>query len=134
MAAISPNLVNIGVSPNDGTGDPLRVAFQNIRTDIQAIFDRGAPGSEFSILGNKIEILADNTDLELEANGTGHVIINDNRLVIDNSHTPTTSSGVPGDRAGSIAWDANYLYVCFQDYVGPATACWRRIALPGTTW
>lgn len=41
---------------------------------------------------------------------------------------PTTNIGRPGDRAGAIASDTNYVYVCTADYTG-STAIWKRIAL-----
>jgi len=43
---------------------------------------------------------------------------------------PPSSVGRVGDRAGTIASDANYLYVCTADYNG-STAVWKRVALTG---
>ncbi len=42
--------------------------------------------------------------------------------------TPTSSTGAPGNTAGMIAWDANYIYVCTADHDG-STAIWKRTAL-----
>ena len=41
---------------------------------------------------------------------------------------PTTPLGVAGDRAGMIASDATYLYVCTASYDG-ASSIWKRITL-----
>jgi hypothetical protein len=41
---------------------------------------------------------------------------------------PSSNVGRRGDRAGTIAADANYVYVCTADYNG-TTAVWKRIAL-----
>jgi len=44
---------------------------------------------------------------------------------------PTTSVGSAGDKAGMIAADATYVYICHTDYDG-VTAIWTRAAL--STW
>jgi hypothetical protein len=41
---------------------------------------------------------------------------------------PASSIGSQGDRAGAIAADANYIYVCTADYNG-STSIWKRAAL-----
>jgi hypothetical protein len=45
---------------------------------------------------------------------------------------PTTSAGSSFDKAGMIAFDANYIYYCTAGYVNPTTPIWKRVAL--TTW
>lgn len=42
--------------------------------------------------------------------------------------TPSSSTGAPGNKAGMLAWDANYIYVCTADYDG-STGIWKRTAL-----
>jgi hypothetical protein len=44
---------------------------------------------------------------------------------------PTTKFGSQGDRAGSIATDSTYVYVCTADWDG-TTAIWKRLSL--TSW
>lgn len=46
---------------------------------------------------------------------------------------PTTSIGAAGDRAGSIAADATYIYVCTADYDG-VSDIWKRVTLVGGAW
>tara|TARA_B100001059_G_C17838207_1_gene589758 strand:+ start:6609 stop:6956 length:348 start_codon:yes stop_codon:yes gene_type:complete len=43
-------------------------------------------------------------------------------------NTPTSNTGAAGDKAGYIAWDTNYIYVCVANYDG-STAIWKRVAL-----
>jgi hypothetical protein len=38
---MSQELINIGTSPNDGSGDPLRVAFQKINNNFSQLFSSG---------------------------------------------------------------------------------------------
>ena len=49
------------------------------------------------------------------------------RQVAMKQATPS-STGAPGNTAGMIAWDANYIYVCTADHDG-STAIWKRTAL-----
>ena len=44
------------------------------------------------------------------------------------SSVPTTTVGSSGDKAGDIAVDGSYLYVCFGSYNG-STNIWKRVAL-----
>ena len=44
---------------------------------------------------------------------------------------PSANTGATGDKAGLIAWDTSYIYICTGDYDG-ATAIWKRVAL--ATW
>ena len=47
---------------------------------------------------------------------------------------PTSSSGSAGDKAGSIAFTAAFLYYCVSDFVAPGTQVWQRIAKDATAW
>lgn len=70
--------INIGSSANDGTGDPLRTAFDKINDNFDEIYTElgGSSLSNLQLTGNKL--ISDNTngDIELDPNGTGKVIIN----------------------------------------------------------
>jgi|GEM_PF-5083473 hypothetical protein len=59
--------------------------------------------------------------------------VSDNCIRLRASKTPTHSYGANGDKAGMIAWDSSYLYVCRGNYDG-TTNIWRRISLPSGTW
>lgn len=49
------------------------------------------------------------------------------------TNVPLTSKGVQGDRAGAIAVDSTYIYVCVSDWNGTSDI-WKRVALTGGTW
>ena len=42
--------------------------------------------------------------------------------------TPSSNTGAPGNKAGMISWDTNYIYICVADYDG-SSAIWKRVAL-----
>jgi len=42
---------------------------------------------------------------------------------------PITLFGLPGDKKGTIFATTSVVYYCFQDYVGPSTACWGKITM-----
>ena len=46
---------------------------------------------------------------------------------------PSTSAGVAGDKAGYIASDSSYLYICVRDYDGVPNA-WKRILIDPIGW
>ena len=48
---------------------------------------------------------------------------------IRDAYTPADTSGVAGDLSGSIAWDADYLYVCVDNYSDGLGDIWSRTAL-----
>tara|TARA_Y100000022_G_C13032135_1_gene276068 strand:- start:75 stop:422 length:348 start_codon:yes stop_codon:yes gene_type:complete len=50
------------------------------------------------------------------------------RQVATKQATPSSSTGAAGNKAGMIAWDTNYIYVCTADHDG-STAIWKRVAL-----
>tara|TARA_R100001510_G_C7445714_1_gene72952 strand:- start:15 stop:362 length:348 start_codon:yes stop_codon:yes gene_type:complete len=50
------------------------------------------------------------------------------RQVAMKQATPSSSTGAPGNKAGMIAWDTNYIYVCTADYNG-SSAIWKRTQL-----
>jgi hypothetical protein len=47
---------------------------------------------------------------------------------------PEHQYGQSGDVAGMTAYDADYFYWCYQNYVDNSTACWRRVARALTSW
>lgn len=67
--------VNIGGSANDGTGDPLRTAFDKINDNFTELYGAtsAGPGQNVAISGNKIISEDTDGDIELEPNGTGTV-------------------------------------------------------------
>jgi hypothetical protein len=129
---MAQQVINIGGSANDGTGDPLRTAFTKANQNFAELYAKSAAGSNLDISDNKIEATNSNGNVELTPNGAGRVVIVDDTLTINTSKTPTTSVGAAGDIAGMIAWNSNYIYVCTANYDG-STSIWKRTAI-GSSW
>lgn len=73
--------VNIGSSANDGTGDPLRTAFDKINDNFAEIYDTlGGPSastlSDLYFQNSTITNRTTNGDITIEPNGTGKFIVN----------------------------------------------------------
>ena len=70
--------INIGSAANDGTGDPLRTAFDKINDNFTEVYDNlgGSSLSEIQFTGSVISNSVTNGDITLEPNGTGTVFIN----------------------------------------------------------
>ena len=68
---MSQEIINYGAAPNDGTGDPLRVAFIKTDNNFDQIWAAGPVGSNITILNNTIQVTNTNGNLELATNGTG---------------------------------------------------------------
>lgn len=123
--------VNIGTSPNDGTGDSLRTSFDKINDNFEELYGRTAAGNNFDFNENTLTTTNTNGDIILDPNGTGKVIISGNKINISTAKTPASSVGTSGDRAGDIAYDSQYIYVCTANYDGSSTI-WKRSLL--STW
>lgn len=59
--------------------------------------------------------------------------ISDFGTYVPKSSAPVTSVGLPGDVAGLLAPDLNYLYYCTAPYDG-ITHIWKRVAWSTDTW
>jgi hypothetical protein len=75
------------------------------------------------------------TNLRLEVASGGGVNVNSkiymNQPAILSTATPGSAIGAVGDEAGTVTWDADYIYICTADYDG-ITAIWKRS--PIATW
>jgi hypothetical protein len=69
-------VINIGAIPNDGTGDPLRTAFNETNLNFDQVFAAGPVLSNIQIANNKILTTNTNGNLILAPNGTGVVQAN----------------------------------------------------------
>ena len=69
--------INIGSAANDGSGDPLRSAFDKINDNFTEVYTElgGASLSNISITGNTIGSDDTNGNIILSPNGTGDVVI-----------------------------------------------------------
>lgn len=113
---MAQQLIDIGTTANDGTGDQLRDAFDKVNdNDTELYTDKAI---------NEAAIAANAADIATITGGTATVV---------RTTAPALPHGVAGDLEGMIARDDDYLYVCIADYVDTATIIWKRIALPAPT-
>ncbi len=71
--------------------------------------------------------------LHFDDNTTGYIRFQ-NGNVCKIVSAPAHQYGQNGDVAGMTAYDAEYFYWCYQNYVDNSTACWRRVARSLTSW
>jgi len=103
---MSQYFINIGALPNDGTGDPLRTAFNDTNLNFDQIFAAGPVLSNVQIVGNKILTLNTNGNLVLSPNGVGRVV--SNVSIVPNTSN-THDLGSP-----SLRW--NTVYSTYMDF------------------
>lgn len=127
---MTQQIINVGASANDGTGDPLRTSFQKINANFSELYATGAAGSNLELSDNAINATNSNGNVELVPSGTGQVVVSGDRLAI---LEPLTPSGVgnAGDVAGTFAWDTNNIYICTGDYDG-STIIWQTYTVGNT--
>ena len=82
--------VNIGSSANDGTGDPLRTAFDKINDNFTELYTASTVSHDITLSGNKISTGSSNANLKLEASGTG--VIELEGIQIRDNHIEGTRS------------------------------------------
>ena len=68
--------VNIGVSANDNTGDPLRTAFDKLNDNFDEVYAAGPVGTNITVSSNTIASTNTNGNIDLNPAGTGKVLIN----------------------------------------------------------
>lgn len=73
---MAQQIINTGEEPNDGTGEPLRSAFNAVNENFTEIYAAGPVGSNVVISGNTIAVTGTNNNLVLSANGIGNVQFN----------------------------------------------------------
>lgn len=123
-------VINIGSAANDGTGDPLRTAFTKANQNFTELYGKGAAGANFDFTDNTLASTNTNGNIELNPNGSGTVVIQDNKFRISTSKTPTSMVGAPGDKMGTIAWDSFGIYICIADYDGSSQIWLRAQGVP----
>jgi hypothetical protein len=77
---MSQYMINIGALPNDGTGDPLRTAFNETNLNFDQVFAAGPVLSNIRIANNTILTTNTNGNLVLAPNGVG--VIQSNQSII----------------------------------------------------
>lgn len=68
--------INIGAAANDGTGDPLRTAFNDVNLNFANVWDTGLPNSNVQFSNNRILTTNTNANLVLAPNGIAKVVSN----------------------------------------------------------
>jgi hypothetical protein len=121
-------VISVGTTANDGTGDPLRTAFTKINQNFTEVYAKDAIGANFDFTQNTLSSTNTNGNIQLSPNGSGHVVVDDDVILLNTSKTPGSSAGANGDTAGMIAWNSSYVYVCIANYDG-STAIWKRATL-----
>ena len=109
--------VNLGSSANDGTGDPLRTAFDKINDNFDELYlySTAATGNNITITGNTIASDDTNGNIILDPNGTGEVRLN---------VTTQLTVGAAGAAAAVPATPTTYIQINVNGttYVVPAFA------------
>jgi hypothetical protein len=68
--------IDIGAAANDGTGDPLRTAFNYVNNNFSNVWNTGLPNSNIQFSDNRILTVNTNANLVLAPNGVGKVASN----------------------------------------------------------
>jgi hypothetical protein len=89
--------LNVGSNANDGTGDTLRSAMQNVNTMFTELYESPLFSGNITVIGNNISANRSNDDLVLAPSGTGSVtapkiVIDENISITDNEITTTQSN------------------------------------------
>ena len=95
--------VNIGVTANDNTGDPLRTAFDKLNDNFDEVYAAGPVGTNIQISDNTIASTNTNGNIDLDPAGTGKVLVNG---PMDANGVVTLNSTV----TGNITPTANVTY------------------------
>jgi hypothetical protein len=82
---MAQQVLNIGSTANDGTGDPLRTAMDKVNDNFDEIYASPLFNEDIVISGNEIRANRSNDDLVFAPSGTGSIVfpairINDNNI------------------------------------------------------
>ena len=89
--------LNVGSNANDGTGDTLRSAMQNVNTMFTELYASPLFSGDITVSGNNISANRSNDDLVLAPSGTGSVtapkiVVDENITITDNEITTSVSN------------------------------------------
>lgn len=73
---MTQQIIDIGATANDGTGEALRTAFNAVNDNFTEVYTAGPVGSNVRIANNTISINGTNGNLILQGNGIGNVVTN----------------------------------------------------------
>jgi hypothetical protein len=73
---MTQQIIDVGATANDGTGEPLRQAFTAVNDNFTEIYNAGPVGSQVKITGNVVTTTVTNLGLTLAGNGIGNIQAN----------------------------------------------------------
>ena len=111
---MSQYTINIGALPNDGTGDPLRTAFNETNLNFNQIFAAGPVLSNVQIANNTILTTNTNGNLVLNPNGIG--------IVQANAHVVPDQTRIRNLGSANLRWDTTYTQYLQTTYATIGTA------------
>ena len=102
--------VNLGSSANDGTGDPLRTAFDKINDNFDELYlySTAASGNNITITANTIASDDTNGNIIIDPNGTGRLVIATGAEIRLTDHTDNGVAFVDAD--GDITTSAAFTF------------------------
>ena len=102
--------INIGSAANDGTGDPLRTAFDKINDNFGELYAVSAAGSgnNVAISGNSVISENTNGNITLDPNGTGKVVIATAAELRFTDHTDNAIAYVDAD--GDVQFSSKLIW------------------------
>lgn len=100
---MTQQIIDIGANANDGTGEPLRQAFQAVNDNFSNIWAAGPVDSQVIISNNVVSTNVTNLDLILAGNGIGNVTVE--------------STLIPGiDSVYNLGSPSNYFDTAYSRY------------------
>ena len=99
--------INIGATSNDGSGDPLRTAFDKINDNFLELYAVSGAGSGNNIAFSGNKIISENSsgNITLDPNGTGKVIVATAAKLRFTDHVDNAIGHV--DASGDMTFDSN---------------------------
>jgi len=107
-------LINVGTTPNDGTGDGIQIAGSKINDNFEELYAKPSVLSDIRFFGNKLVTQLSNADIVFEPSGTGSIIManlrfNDNNIeaIRTNDNVNIIPNGTGGVKVAGIKVSTN---------------------------
>ena len=107
-------IIDYGITANDGTGDPLRTAFIKTDQNFANIWAAGPVGSNITIVNNTIQSNNTNGNIVLRPNGVG--------VVQSHAHVVPNIDDIRNLGSANLRWRTVYLGSGGLDLSGPLAA------------
>ena len=89
---MAQQLISIGTSPNDNSGDPLRTAFTKTNSNFTELYAK-AGASNLALINNQLTSQNYNGNIDIVANGSGYITTDSNsQLVVYNTANSTSTT------------------------------------------